>query len=464
MRLAARLWVLGALLPAAALLAAVLVAGRFLEAQLEGTLDQALLSQAAIESVSLFDGPGGVPHLHIQDSPLGAQVRAFAPSGALYGPDGALRIRYPADPSPDGAPATLLPGRLGDPATLAVRRAPSGERLRVLSVTVRSPGGDPHALQVTASLAQVDASVTAFRKVGLVVVLLLAAALVALQTILARRLSLRVNRLTRHMTALREGDLEAPPPLDAGRDEVGELSRVVASATDRLRSARAGQERLIAEAAHELRTPLTLVRTTIDVALRRRRTPEELEQALRDARDEVDRLAKLSSRLLDLASARRGTWDRSPGDLAQVAREAAEAARADAEGRGVLVTVVAPAPAPASFDRDGVRQALDNLLANAVRHSPAGGTVTVEVTAGAGAEGAPLVRITVRDEGPGIPPALHDRVFEPFARGAGVSGAAGLGLAIVRDVLRGHGGRAYVAPTGSGATVVLELPAAAAPA
>jgi signal transduction histidine kinase len=296
------------------------------------------------------------------------------------------------------------------------------------------------------------------------VVLLLAAALVALQTILARRLSLRVKRLTRHMTALREGDLEAPPPLDAGRDEVGELSRVVASATDRLRSARAGQERLIAEAAHELRTPLTLVRTTIDVALRRRRAPEELEQALRDARDEVDRLAKLSSRLLDLASARRGTWDRSPGDLAQVAREAAEAARADAEGRGVLVTIDASAPAPASFDRDGVRQALDNLLANAVRHSPAGGTVTVEVAAGTGAEGAPLVRITVRDEGPGIPPALHDRVFEPFARGAGVSGAAGLGLAIVRDVLRGHGGRAYVAATGAGATVVLELPAAAAPA
>jgi signal transduction histidine kinase len=265
------------------------------------------------------------------------------------------------------------------------------------------------------------------------------------------------------MAALREGDLASAPPVDAGQDEIGDLSRVVASATDRLRAARAEQERLIAEAAHELRTPLTLVRTTIDVALRRRRTAEELEQALRETRDEVDRLATLASRLLGLASARRGMWDRSPGDLVQVAREAAEAARADAEGRGVLVTVEAPSPAPASFDRDGVRQAFDNLLSNAVRHSPAGGEVRVEVTAATGPDGAPLVRVTVRDQGPGIPAELRERVFEPFARGEGPVGAAGLGLAIVRDVLLGHGGRAYVAASGPGTEVVLELPAAHSP-
>jgi signal transduction histidine kinase len=329
----------------------------------------------------------------------------------------------------------------------------------VLTVPLRSPTGAGHTLQMTASLAQVDASVAAFRKVGLVVVLGLAAALVALQTVLAHRLTRRVNRLTGHMTALREGDLESDPPHDARHDEIGDLSRVVAAATDRLRAARAEQQRLIAEAAHELRTPLTLVRTTIDLALRRRRSTEELEQALREARDEVDRLATLASRLLELAAARRGNWDRSPGDIAQVAREAAEAARADAEGRGVLVTVDAAGPAPATFDRDGVRQALDNLLANAVRHSPAGGAVTVEVVSTAGAGGAPLVRVTVRDEGPGIPPALREQVFLPFARGAGRTGAAGLGLAIVRDVLLGHGGRAYVASAGPGAAVVLELPA-----
>jgi signal transduction histidine kinase len=456
--------VLGALVPSAAMLAALLVAGRFLQDQLEGAVDQALLSQGAIEAVSIFDGPGGVPHLHLQDSPLGAQVRGFAPSGALHGPTGELLVRYPADRVPEGAPSTLLPGPPDGPPSLVVRRTTAGERLRVLTVTVTNPGSDPHVLQMTASLAQVDASVTAFREVGLVVVAVLATSLLALQTVMARRLSLRVNRLTGHMAALREGDLEAAPPRDAGQDEIGELSRVVAEATGRLRAARGEQERLIAEAAHELRTPLTLVRTTIDLALRRRRTPEELEQALHVARDEVDRLATLSSRLLDLASARRGSWDRSPGDVAQVAREAAEAARADAEVRGVLVHFDARAAAPISFDRDGLRQALDNLLANAVRHSPAGGTVTLAVAPATGEDGGPLVRISVRDEGPGIPPELRERVFEPFARGTEASGAAGLGLAIVRDVLRGHGGRAYVAEAGPGATVILDLPAGAAPA
>jgi signal transduction histidine kinase len=463
-RLAARLWVLGAVVPSAALLAAVLVAGTFLDDQLEGALDRALLSQAAVELVSLYDGPDDVPHLHIQDSPLGAEVKAFAPSGALYGPDGALVVRYPVDQPPDGSPATLLPIPGATVPSLAFRSTPSGERLRVLTVSVPGPAGTLYTLQMTASLAQLDGSVALFRRVGLVVVAGLATVLLALQSLLARRLSLRVNRLSGHMAALREGDLDAAPPRDDGADEIGDLSRVVASATDRLRTARAEQERLIAEAAHELRTPLTLVRTTLDVALRRRRAPDELEQALRVARDEVDRLATLASRLLDLASARRGTWDRSPGDLVQVAREAAEAARADAEGKGVLVALEATAPAQASFDRDGLRQALDNLLANAVRHSSPGGTVTVAVGPGSGPDGAPLVRITVRDEGPGIPPALQERVFEPFARGAEASGAAGLGLAIVRDVLRGHGGRAYVAPSGPGATVVLELPAGVAPA
>ena len=117
---------------------------------------------------------------------------------------------------------------------------------------------------------------------------------------------------------------------------------------------------------------------------------------------------------------------------------------------------------PASFDRDGIRQALDNLLANAVRHSPPGGTVTVEAHAAASPACAPLARVTVRDQGPGIPPELRDWVFEPFERGERGSGGAGLGLAIVRDVLLGHGGRAFVADQGPGAMVVLELPAGAA--
>ena len=153
MTLAQRLWVLGALVPSAALLVAVLVAGRFLEDQLEGALDHALLSQAAIERVSLFDGPGGVPHLHIQDSPS-ARRCAPSPRGRALRPGRRPAGPLPADQVPFGAPVTLRPGRPGDPPLLEVRRTPSGERLRGLTVTVRSPAGEPYALRLTASMAQ----------------------------------------------------------------------------------------------------------------------------------------------------------------------------------------------------------------------------------------------------------------------------------------------------------------------
>ncbi|HET7826325.1 MAG TPA: HAMP domain-containing sensor histidine kinase, partial [Anaeromyxobacter sp.] len=221
----------------------------------------------------------------------------------------------------------------------------------------------------------------------------------------------------------------------------------------RLRGARGAQERLIAEAAHELRTPLQLMRTSLDLGLRRERPAAELKEALEVVRGEVTRLAHLSTRLLDLATARRGHWDRAPGDLAAAAREAAEAIRAEAETRSVLVEVFAPEPVQASFDPNGIRQALDNLLANALRHGPAGGTVRIEVRRAGGA-----ARLVVHDDGPGIPAVDRERVFEPFARGTDKPGSAGLGLAIVREVARGHGGRAWV-PDGQGGNVALEIPA-----
>jgi signal transduction histidine kinase len=263
-----------------------------------------------------------------------------------------------------------------------------------------------------------------------------------------------MTALSDHMAALREGKLESPAPADQTRDEVGELSLVVAEATERLRTARAAQERLIADAAHELRTPLQLMRTSIDLALRRERSPEELRAALAEARGEVDRLASLATRLLDLAAARRGAWDRAPGDLADVARDAAEAIRAEAETRSVLVEVRAAEPVPASFDPNGLRQAVDNLLANALRYGPPGGTVRVDVSR----EG-PAARILVHDDGPGIAPGERERVFEPFEQGEDrAPGGAGLGLAIVREVARGHGGRAWV-PEGPGGNVAIEIPA-----
>jgi two-component system, OmpR family, sensor kinase len=451
MKLAARIWIFGALVPFLASVAATLAGAAFFRAELERSVDDALLVESATEAVSLFDHIG--VHLHMAVSPLEPSVRRVTPSGALYGPDGNLLYRHPQTGTPL-TDASLDIASLSSEPTLTTRMGPHRTPLRVVTAAVTAPDGKRHGIQLATSLEHVDASVRAFRRAGLAVSLVLGLGLFAIQGLVASRLTRRVSALSRHMGALREGNLDAVSPGGASSDEIGELSRVVGEATERLRGARAAQERLIAEAAHELRTPLQLMRTSLDLGLRRERRPEELKQALTDIRGEVGRLARLATRLLDLATARRGNWDRTPGDLVAAASDAAEANRGAAEKRSVLIEVVASEPVPASFDANGIRQALDNLLSNALRFGPVGGTVRIEVRRVDG-----LARIRVHDDGPGIAPADRERVFEAFERGRDrTHGGAGLGLAIVREVARGHDGRAYVSEE-LGGNVVIEIPA-----
>jgi signal transduction histidine kinase len=352
----------------------------------------------------------------------------------------------------------VLPAAPGPP-TLFTRDTADHGHERVLRASIANPEGVRYALELASSMDGIDASVTAFRSLALAIALILGAGLIALQLWQGRHISRRVGALTAHMRSLREGDLAASPPADRGNDEIADLRAVVEEATRRLEEARHAQDRLIAEAAHELRTPLGLMRTEVDLALRRHRDPDELRHALEEVRREVDRLARLSSRLLDLAAVGRGTWDRAPGDLAEVARESVEAARGLAEEKGILVHLDAPVPVALSFHDGGMRQAIDNLISNAVKYSPRGGEVRVAVE-----RLGPMARVSVSDQGPGIPFEERERVFEPFHRGEngspepGLKGGAGLGLSIVRAIAQHHGGRAFVAGGAKGAEVVLEIP------
>jgi signal transduction histidine kinase len=276
----------------------------------------------------------------------------------------------------------------------------------------------------------------------------------ALQGLLARRLGRRIRQLSEHLELMHRGELERAPGPDTAGDEISGLRQVLADTTLQLKTAREAQDRLLADAAHELRTPLTLMRTRLDLALRRQRAPEELRAALADTRTEVDRLAALATSLLDVASAGR-SWDRSAGDLARLADEACEAARAEAEQRGLLLRVTGERPAEARFHAPSLRQALDNLLSNALKFAPVGTEVIVEV-----ARPAPgRWHVAVMDAGPGIPEAQREAVFAPFRRLSAQGPGAGLGLTVAREVMRQHGGRAYADGPGPGARVVLELPA-----
>ncbi|RKH11495.1 sensor histidine kinase [Corallococcus sp. CA047B] len=458
MKLTRRLWLHGALVPALAALGALVVAGQLFRVDLERALDRALLAQAAVESVSLFDGPGQKVHLHMAVSPLVEQVRPFAPQGYLYQADGQLVMRYP--PVPEGAPEEpprVPDSRDGEPV-LVTEVSADGNRWREVMVNVRSPHGERYGLRLLASLGQVDRSVDSYFRLAFSMAAVMGVVLLGVQTTLARRMARRLEAITLNLGKLREGDLASPMEVDAGKDEIGQLSAALAEATARVRGAREAQERLVADAAHELRTPLALMRTSMDLALRRERSPDELRASLRDARAEVDRLAVLADTLLDMASAGRGSWDRKKGDLREVVSQAVEGARAEAERRGMLVHLEAPALAEAWFDAGSLRQAVDNLLSNALKFSPEGGEIHVRLSL----EGE-RYRVAVTDAGLGIPVSEREAVFAPFHRVAGAEGrpGAGLGLAIVREVARRHGGQAYVDPAwGQGARVVLELPSA----
>jgi signal transduction histidine kinase len=275
----------------------------------------------------------------------------------------------------------------------------------------------------------------------------------------ARSIASRVQALAGHMARLREGNFADAPPPDDHADELSDLRASVADTTEKLAAAYDSRDRLVADAAHELRTPLAAMRTTIDVTLRRPRSGEELSHTLDELRQEVIRLGELATKLLDLARLRASRVEQQPGDLRRVIDEAVERYQRVAEERTVTIAVEAPAEAPALVAVDALRQALENLLSNALRYAPEGSRVEVVLEPLTGAERG--WRIVVRDQGLGIPPEQREVIFEPFHRLDHREPGAGLGLAIVRDIVRQHGGRVYVSPApASGAELVVELPRA----
>jgi two-component system OmpR family sensor kinase len=244
-------------------------------------------------------------------------------------------------------------------------------------------------------------------------------------------------------------------PLPRAPDELARLGETLNGMLARLEAAFARERRFVADASHELRTPLAALRTELELALRRPRSREELEAALRSAAEETDRLSSLAEDLLVLARAEDGRLpvrreDLAAADLLSSVSER-YAGRAAAAGRSLAVHV----DDGLTLSADGLRleQALGNLVENALRYGA--GTIVLAAERNDG-----RVELHVRDEGPGFDAGFVTRAFEPFARDdpARSSQGAGLGLAIVQVIARAHGGAAHAANADGGADVWLELP------
>ncbi len=245
-------------------------------------------------------------------------------------------------------------------------------------------------------------------------------------------------------------------PLPRARDEIRRLGETLNAMLGRLEAGLARERRFVADASHELRTPLALLQTELELAMRRPRSPEELELALRSASEEVERLVRLAEDLLVLASSDEG---RLPLRLSgHYVREVLDSvagrfdARASAAGRSLEVG--APDDGILTGDRVRLEQALGNLVDNALRYGA--GTVRLEANPENGS-----LALRVSDDGAGFPPEFLPRAFERFSRAdvARAGGGSGLGLAIVDAIARAHGGSVTAANRAEGgAEIVLRIP------
>lgn len=244
-------------------------------------------------------------------------------------------------------------------------------------------------------------------------------------------------------------------PVPAAHDEIARLGETLNEMLSRLETALARERTFVADASHELRTPLALLQAELEVALRRPRSVQELEAAVRSAAREAERLARLAEDLLVLARADQGRLPVRPEriDAAELmqAVSARFATRTAEAGRELAIGA---ADAKLFADRLRLEQALGNLLDNALRHGS--GTVSLEL-----AERDGYVELHVLDEGPGFEPGFLTRAFDRFARPdeARAATGSGLGLAIAAMVAHAHGGRAGAqARPGGGADVWISVP------
>jgi len=285
----------------------------------------------------------------------------------------------------------------------------------------------------------------------------------AVTQVLAHGMTSPLRSMTAAAAAMARGDYSRRVRATS-RDEVGELARAFNRMAADLEATDVQRRELIANVSHELRTPIATLQAVLENLVDGVAQPEP--RTLQAALDQTERLGRLVRELLDLSRIDAGTEPLSRHDVALTGVLEAAVSEATMTSPTVHFALeVAPPDAVAWVDPARLHQVVANLLDNAARHSPAGGTVRVWASVGAAG-----LHLEVSDEGPGIAPVDRERVFERFYRGSGTAGSSadgtggtGLGLAITRWAVSLHGGRVTVADdagadAAAGCRFVIDLP------
>ncbi len=386
---------------------------------------------SAVQMLAIYDGEG----------------RLLAESGR----EADLVIQMPplADvPDSDALLQTVLERDGDDRHRLAFRR-------------VSLPGGE-YIVVVGADLEPMDEELEFLRRIlGYVVPIALVIAGLG-GSFLARKSLSPVVAMADRARRIGVENLSERLPVANPRDELGHLAETFNELLARLETSLIQQRQFMTDASHELRTPVTTTRTAAAVALQQQHRDEaEYRDTLKIVEEQAARLSRVVDDMFTLARADAGNYPvrMTPMYLDEVIDEIVRAARVVAGTRDVSVETTVVPSAAFTGDEELVRRMVTNLVDNAVRHTPNGTTVRIELDqTDAG------YAIAVKDQGPGIPPEIREHIFERFfradaSRRRSARDGAGLGLALARWIARAHGGDVALARSSqAGSTFVISLP------
>ena len=438
---------------------------RFIEHELTqgtqlGAKHQAsILTQAALDTrtrIRLIDRERGlVADSHRHGPPEGPEPGAPSWLGRTRRPDGADRWSVPtADVPPDVMQRFEVREALAGRASQYTRvsRQPPAVYL-FLTEPLRLDGKVVGVVYVTRSTQPVLVELYRIRQ-GLLWVVGLAVGLSALLTlVLALSISRPLGRLSRAAGHIARGERDVRLPTGGG-GEITELGESLSAMTEQLNARLKYISDFAADVAHEFKSPLTSIRGAAELlAEGAADEPEARARFLANIQLDAERLDRLVSRLLELSRIETSSEAVTTVDLSELVGRAIE--RSQTPEESICLEYESPIRTLPARRMD-LETALLNLLDNALRFSPEGGRVTVRVVSPASGD---EVAISVTDQGPGIPEAHRDRVFDRFFTTDPDGEGTGLGLAIVRSVAAAHGGTAEVSPSsGGGATITVRLP------
>ena len=373
---------------------------------------------------------------------------------------------------PPGMPRVLL----GEEQSR--ERMESGEEVDVLQRRIRLADG--RELWVTAARSNEieELALASFRFIALLVIPLTALLAALGGWMFLDRLLIPLSRLVDTTRRIGIGDLSRRVDEPDRPAELHELARSFNGMLTRLERAVQALRRFTADASHELRTPLTSIKGTVQVALVRERSADELAGTLEEVLEETDWMLRLVEGLLTLAQGEEGGLhlDASPVDLSALLEDVGEVARALAQGKSVSVETRIPASLRVIGSAGSLRQVFLNLVSNAVKFTEAGSVTLTAVRVGGGRHPAApeegeatrvpapsrWIEVRVQDTGIGIAPEELPRVFDRFYRGDAARarpGGTGLGLAIANLLVELHGGTMEVSSQpGEGSEFRVRLP------